>query len=296
MKAPIDILFYDFDQLRETLSQLKKSYQKNLSLTVGISAQHSMTSDIKIENNLSDSEIIQFLKSRAMELFGHPADQLCIDYEIQSNNNDDKQIITAAAARAEFIATIEGYFSNKKINIQAIQVNKKMNLLPWRERKKQSHKQKIIFFTLLFSILLLFLCIIFKYFLIHETQLVKTDIVKISENNTKIILDHPYQHRTLLKKLNQIHAKKILSQKSNQLMTTLLADIANDLPDTVTLATLTIDAKKIKLTGISNQLSDIHAYAHNLKQTLPKKQIQLSEINNDQQNKIQMDFTMRINN
>ncbi|HLB55959.1 MAG TPA: PilN domain-containing protein [Coxiellaceae bacterium] len=291
MTTSIHITFIDHAQLRAAFKDLKLSSRK-LSVVIDISSAHSIMRDITVESGLSDIEIMQFLKSHSTNLFGFSAEELCIDYETQSTIIDGKQKITAIAAHANLILHIEKLALQEKILISAIQVDKKMNLLPWREKQKQHHQQKILFGAIVFMIALFIIGLIANNFLKHQMRQFNLQSKMNAAKNGKIIVLRTQQHAALLNKLNIVHAQKLTSIYDNKNNAVLLSDIANDLPNDVTLTSLSMDDKKIKLTGVSNQLSDIHQYANNLKETLPQKQIELSEINNNQQNKSQMNFTI----
>lgn len=295
MTTSIHITFVDDAQLRAAFKELKRSAKK-LSVVIDIPSEHSIMRDISIAPNLSDNEIMQFLTARSIEFFGFSANKLCIDYEMQSVVVDEKQKITAIAAHANLISHIVELSQQEKIIINAIQVDKKMNLLPWRDQQKQHHQQKILLGAIIFLISLFFIGIIANSFLKYQMQKLNLQSKRNAAENGKIIVLHTQQHAALLNKLNSMHVQKLLSIHENNNNAVLLADIANDLPNDVTLTTLSVDSQKIKLTGVSNQLSDIHQYANNLKETLPQKQIELSEINNNQQNKLQMNFTIVVQN
>ncbi|EKD91892.1 MAG: hypothetical protein ACD_29C00318G0002 [uncultured bacterium] len=288
---------HDFDNketLSKVISDLKLLYVKNMHVTVEIPAENSMMRDITVEHGLLDADIMRFLQSRATQLFGHAADQLCIDYEIHPEINDGKQKITVIAAHAALISNMYKSFARDKMMINTIHVNNKMNLLPWREMQKRKSKQKTMFGLIASSFLIIGIFITLKYFFIHETRLLKIQANNIIENNANIVLHHPHQHSALLQKLKSLHLQKLAAMKANQAIEILLSDIANDLPNSVTLSALTLNHKKIKLMGVGDQLSDIHQYSNALKQNLPWKNVQLSEIHNDQKNKLQMDFTIQV--
>lgn len=295
MTISIHISFVDDAQLHAVFKDLKRS-SKKLSVVIDIPSAHSIMRDINIEPGLSDIEIMQFLKSHSTHLFGFSAEKLCIDYETQSTVVDGKQKITAIAAHADLILHIEQLARQEKIFISAIQVDKKMNLLPWREKQKKHHQQKILFGAIIFVIALFIIGISANRFLKNQMQLINLQAKNNVVENKKIAVLHAQQHAALLKKLNTMHAQKLLSINENKKDLVLLADIANDLPNDVTLTSLSINNKKIKLTGVSNQLSDIHQYANNLKETLSGMQIELSEIDNNQQNELQMNFTIVVQN
>jgi hypothetical protein len=226
-----------------------------------------------------------------MHFYGHPADQMRIDYELQKEVFEEKQKITAIAAHRELIEQIEKYLLSEKIKINAICVNKKSNLLLWRKEQHHKQQKKVVLIGTLFLILIFLSCVILNIYLKNETHRLSLNSKKINDKVAKIILHHPHQKIALLQKLEQWYPQKKSSIRLNKNAEFLLSIIANNLPNDVTLTTLEIN-HKIKLTGKSDQLPDIHHYASVLKQHLTEKQVQLSEISNDLQNKSEMDFAI----
>lgn len=136
--------------------------------------------------------------------------------------------------------------------------------------------------------------VILKNGILHAAnQYIKKTAI-IQKDNQLIVLDHPHQHIALLHKLESIHAKKISAIKSNKITEKLLETIATVLPNTLTLQSLYLNSHNIKILGVSDQLSSIQTYRSALQQYLLWKKISIAEIHNDPQNKLQMDFTLRI--
>lgn len=288
---------HDFEKMHELpklIAELKSLYSSITKVKINIPANHSMVCDIIVERTLSEDEIILFLKSRASNLFGHSSNQLCIDYVIKNEIDDQQQTITAVAAHASLINDIQRIFSQAKILIEAIQINGRMNLLPWRENKKRECKKLIMINAFLIALLIIFIFCGLKLFLIHETkQLILTEKNNVN-NEKKIILLHPHQNIILLKKLISLRKEKLNSMQKNKVTMLWLSVIANTLPNELTLTALVLNANEIILTGISNQLASIHTYADALRVTLKNKKVTLTEIHDDAQNKSLVHFTIQV--
>lgn len=169
-----------------------------------------------------------------------------------------------------------------------------INLLPWREMQDQRRTKILLYFLCAYSMSICIAMTALKNFFSHETHAINTKTVLINDTMQKILLDYPKQHAALLQKLKMLSAKKSVSLTTNNRMMDLLSYIANDMPASITLNSLNINHRKIILTGVGDQLADIHQYYASLQQNLPWKHVLLTEIHNDSQHKSQMDFTIQV--
>ncbi len=286
--------FADNKALSKVVVELKSLYSKATQVFIHIPSEHSITRELTIDNNLSDSEIMQFLQARSTQLFGHPADTLCMDYEIQAATEDNKQKIVVVAAHRSLITRIQQSFFDAKIPVHCITTDDNINLLPWRDTEKRQFKKRVCFRFMIYVILILLLFIFLKNKIVKDTQTIKMRTHVIEKNNQKIIVNHTKAHLALLQKLKSMHAEKSASLTTNQHDEKLLLTIANALPVTMTLTTLNLADQTIQITGVGNSLSDIHQYVGALQEKLKNQKVTLSEIHNDQKNKVVMDFTVEV--
>lgn len=284
---------------KETLSLLfseLKSYDiKKTRIIVSISQKHIMIQDAKLDVQLTDADVMLFIKSQSEKWFGHPVEQLCIDYTTQQDSENKKQKIKVVAAHATFISEIEKLFLPEKIHIDCINIvdDDKINLLPWRKKIAVKQKQKWVFYFLGFLVLTVFIFIFLKYLFAYETKLLDVKSKKIQSTAKKIILNHPHQTILLLQKIKSLSIKKIAAKKDNDAIENLLLDISNMLPNNITLNSLTITNQEFILTGFCNQLSDIHQYADYLRKALKWKTLKLSNIQSSTKNNSQINFTIQ---
>ncbi len=292
----IPYVFENFASLSNVLTPLKWLVEKRMKVVVSIPTHKVLMHDLEVNNDLSHSEILEFLKARSMQLLGYPAADLCFDYEIQEKQSNEKKIIRVVATHRALIENIEKSFSHAKIPLDVINIKSdtNINLLPWREiqyqKKKKNLLSRLIFYALFMAMSVFFL----RIFLLHQTQKYKVELFEINKKISNIHCQHAKQHAALLQQLKLISAEKSVSKKTNQIVEILLSNIANELPASMTLKSLNFNEKRIRLTGISNQLSDIHTYNDNLQKNLIWKHIVLSEIQNDQQTKSQLHFTFQV--
>lgn len=113
--------FEDVAGLSTLLSTLHVS--KKARVVVGIPAEKIMIRDFTLDAHLSDAEILHYLKSRAVQLFGHDSDHLCLDYEKQLTDEKDKQKINVVAAHQTMIHQVQTIFAEEKLNLQVIDVD-----------------------------------------------------------------------------------------------------------------------------------------------------------------------------
>src|SRR3990167_1684871 len=167
-----------------------------------------------------------------------------------------------------------------------------INLLPWREiqRKQQIQRRNNRF--ILYGLTMIVMLFFIKYFLINETKEINDTTHSIKQKNKNMIIPNAKNHIALLKKLQSVDSKKLAAVKKNKSSLALLSAIANNISDNITLNSLTLTKKEIKLTGVSNQLSDIHQYNAILQKNLPWKNSQLIEVHNDDQKLSLMHFTI----
>jgi Tfp pilus assembly PilM family ATPase len=115
--------FENFSALPIIAKKLRSGLSKKTRVIVGISSQHIMMREFTLDATLSDADIIAFLESRAVQLFGHDSEQLCLDYEIQSIIEKNKQTINVIAAHQTMINSLQNAFAAEKIFIHAIDID-----------------------------------------------------------------------------------------------------------------------------------------------------------------------------
>ena len=289
--------FEEKDKLPSILAQLKSLYEKDMRVCVSIPAQEVMIRDFTLDAALSDNEIIQFLQSKSVQLFGYPPEKLSLDYETNVCAESDKKKIIVVATHRALIQTIQDAFRKVKIPIAIVHVSNlssNINLLPWRALQSQRKRRQKLFTYIAFAIIIFVATITTKYIFLHETNLLASKTKHINQISAQIILNHPHQHALMLQQLKSISIKKSVAIKDNEIAETALNKIAAALPENITLTSLNFNFQKIKIKGVSDQLSTIHTYSEILKQTLSWKNVSLIEIHNDSQNKSQSHFTIQV--
>lgn len=293
------IIPHDFENsvlLPNVLTQLNRMVEKKMRVVVSIPAHKVLIHDFTVNNDLSRNEIFEFLKSRTMLLLGSSNDDLCFDYEIQEKHDNEKKMIHVIATHRVLIENIKKSFLQAKMALDVITIESHttINLLPWREAQYQKKKKNLLSRLIVYVLFIIMSAFFMKIFLLHQTQKYKVELFETNKKISDIHCNHAKEKLALLRQLKFIFSEKKASKKSNQLVGILLSHIANALPDAMTLRSLDFNAKRIKLTGISNQLSDIHTYSDQLQKNLSWKHVVLSEIQNDQQIKSQLHFTFRV--
>lgn len=286
--------FEQDDTLSLALIDIKSYYTPSAIVTVHIPTKHIISRDFLLEDRLSDAEIVAFFSGQSEKLFGHPAVTIYFDYIRHSPIQDGKEKVTVIAAHVAFIRALQKMFLTAGMPIHIIDVEKNINLLPWRDIKKQK-QQRILLFRLIAYLFLFFICCIFlRYFLIYETKWLTSETKKITLRSEKISLTYADQHQLLLKKIKSIADNKRQSKTHNMLIAEQLSSISNELPADTTLTSLVLTNKKITLAGNSQKLSSINHYVNDLKKSLSWKKLQLSEIKNNPKAMNLMHFTLEI--
>lgn len=169
-----------------------------------------------------------------------------------------------------------------------------MNLLPWREQREKRWKKWVIIRCIVYVILISVVMIFFKYHSANNT------LQLIAQNNTLeqkmsiINIKHIKSRLLLLHHLKTARIAKKQSDQRNNLIATLLAEIANDLPAVVTLKSLSITQNKLTLTGVSPELLAIHQFSLALSERCYWKQVQLKNIQSNQNTQSDVHFTVEI--
>ncbi len=170
-----------------------------------------------------------------------------------------------------------------------------INLLPWREEKRKAQLKKLRNRVTIYSIILFFSSLFIKLFLYIHAQHTHFKILQLNHQISGISLNDPlHKNESLLKKLSYFHAQQKNVKQQNASMQHSLFQIANVIPNTITLDQLIINAKKILLTGKSDQLADIHHYVNALQTATTGKAVQLTNIQSDEKNHSIMRFTIEI--
>lgn len=168
-----------------------------------------------------------------------------------------------------------------------------INLLPWREIRNKKRSEKLMIGLVIYILIIFSGITLLKNFLAHKTAHLSFERTRIENNIQKITLNHSSQHAILLKKLKLSFTKKSVSAAENNKIIHFLSVIATDLPNDTTLHSLSFSNKKVILSGMSNQLSDIHQYIIALQKNTAWENIQLSEMHTDPSNQLKMDFTIQ---
>ena len=170
-----------------------------------------------------------------------------------------------------------------------------INLLPWRKVKRQQKYKKLRYRVIIYIIVLFFLSLIIRALLYIGTQQSDGKIILLNHQISNVTLSDPLHHNeTLLKKLIYFHAQQKSTRQQNSAMQNALFHIANIIPNTIMLDQLTINSKKILLTGKSDQLPDIHHYVNALQTEKIGKAVQLTSIQSDEKNHSIMRFSIEI--
>src|SRR3990167_4633999 len=170
-----------------------------------------------------------------------------------------------------------------------------INLLPWRASERKLKWKKIIFRWLICFISTIIFSIILKNKLQNEIHL-KENKIQLIENKLKIISIDPdaQKNNALLNKLKQYQLLKSKSIKINNRFKAMLADIANQLPDSLVLTKINMSEKKISIHGYGQNISDIHEYDEHLQSKNQWKKIILSNIKTDVTQASRLKFTIEI--
>lgn len=170
-----------------------------------------------------------------------------------------------------------------------------INLLPWRQITHQKKQKQFLFRFMLYSFLLLFLSVLIKCFFYFDTQKTDKKMIMLNHAIQKITLNNmDNQNKWLLKKLQYFKANSAKSKLQNQDFQHALFVLANVIPNTLILNQLSINGKNIHLEGVGNQLTDIHRYVSALQAEKIGKNASLTNIQSDQNNKNNMQFTIDI--
>ena len=94
-----------------------------MRVILGIPSQQIIMRDFTLDATLSDANIMQYLKTQSTKLFGHPAEKLCLDYEIQINEDKNNKKIRSVAAHRSNIYFYRDLFLAAKIPLHAIDVD-----------------------------------------------------------------------------------------------------------------------------------------------------------------------------
>lgn len=154
-----------------------------------------------------------------------------------------------------------------------------INLLPWRDIKRQKqHRNKIA--RLLITLLGSSLCIVaLNYFLKNELDhltLLLPPKNTISQLKIKLAAYHKEIHSLRLLKENQQLIKT--SHQEIQNLTACLLTIANALPNQTVLTQINIDQQDLLILGSTNNTSDIETYMQRLSKNGIGKKPQLADL------------------
>lgn len=287
------ILFHSFDELRSALNNIAPQDQK---ITVILSVEKVIVQTFTVDVNLSDHDMMHFLQSRLETIMGHTANKLCLDYRTEKTSDPSKQIVIAIATHQELINTILSIFQKEKIPLHVITIDNEnnLNLLPWRETKRKKNNVNRNKRFLLYAVIACIILFAINFLLIKKIDHCNNHILFLNKQNNAISVPNIAADSNFLKKLQVTTAEKLASVKINQTILSLLAAIANNVPNNIILDSLLLDQQNIKLTGSGDHLADMHQFNALLQQNSPWKHSQLSEIHNDTQEKKTMHFTLRI--
>ncbi|GEM_PF-4859340 len=170
-----------------------------------------------------------------------------------------------------------------------------INLLPWRQQKYKQKHQKLICRIAIYTVFLIFLSLLIKLFFYIALQQTHSKIVLLKSQIRAIHLQDPqHANKLLLTKLIYFHAQKESVDQQNNVIQNGLFHIANVIPNSIILDQLSINSKKIVLTGKGDQLADIHHFVDALQTEKIGKTVQLTDIQTDEKNHSSMRFTIDI--
>lgn len=128
----------------------------------------------------------------------------------------------------------------------------------------------------------------------HKTTELTAEIKHIKDKSASIVLQDPHHHLLLLKKLRSVHALMKIAIQTNNTVENYLSIIVTNMPNDIVLTSLDFNSKRLKFTGFSNQLAEIHQYNASLQNQFNGKRVILTELHNDLQNQKQLYFTFRV--
>lgn len=287
------IPFSTIDLLSQTLAVHD---QKSAPYIVELLSVHTITRDFTVHADLTDDEIIQFMRANAEKFFGCIAEQLGMDYQSTKTPDGSQQTIQAFATHQSVIADIQQLFLQKKIPLHAVRPEhvSNINLLPWRQQRQDKQRQNMLLRLIIYAILFCLTMLFVKSYLNKQSDVLSSQLVLIKNQARHIVLKNIIAHQQLWKTINKLFVEKKESMVSNDAMGTALLAIANALPTHMVLLSLTATAQKIVITGEGNSLSAIHRYHAKLQQGMHWKHAVLSDIRVDPSNSKNMRFTLQI--
>lgn len=171
-----------------------------------------------------------------------------------------------------------------------------INLLPWRQNQRY-RKQKLFIIRLIIYFFVFFFASLMIPLIFHsEAKQTQQKIIALQKTDKQIILHHSINRdqEALLKKLRYIQSVVQQTKQHNQSMMHTLLCIANTLPNSAVLHQLIINKQAITLSGIGNQLSDIHHYVTTLQAEKIGQSVQLINVQQDDKNPLLMRFEVKM--
>lgn len=170
-----------------------------------------------------------------------------------------------------------------------------INLLPWRQQKRKQKYKKLLYRMAIYTVFLIFFSLVIKLFFYFALQKTHSKIALLNHQIRAIHLQDPqHNNELLLKKLLYFDAQKKPVRQQNNAIENVLFHTANVIPNSIILDQLSIETKKISLTGKSDQLPDIHHYVDALQAEKIGNSTQLVDIQTDEKNHSSMRFTIEI--
>lgn len=143
-----------------------------------------------------------------------------------------------------------------------------INLLLWRETAKQKKLRELLLRCVLYVLLNILALYLIQVIFLHHIDNLQKDIININHAAQNMMIQKTAKNQeALLHKLITLYPKQKKMITRNKAMQQVLANIANNLPNTLTLSSLTITKKNIQVTGIGTLLSDIQTYSHALRRS-----------------------------
>lgn len=279
----VPLYFTDYAAMEALLSALA-SFIKSHDMTISIPAEKTILRELVLDATLTEADILAYLESESLTLFGHAAQRLSIDYCVEKNEAPKTQKIIAYATHAEIISMLLSTFKQYHFTITDIRITHckhNINFLPWRatQKRKQAYRHSVITACLSLCCVIFFIGI--KFFLTAKITALSDQNQKLTHQIALIHTNLAKQDMRLLHTITLLSREKIASEKANGALITLMQKIADTLPPNTILTSLIIESPKIMLSGESNQITNIHQYQLNLHNALSNQRIKIDAINAD---------------
>ena len=170
-----------------------------------------------------------------------------------------------------------------------------INLLPWRQNKQHQKQKQLMIRLIIYFFILFFISLLLKFIFYWDAQYTQQKISTLQQTIKQITLQNTADVNTaLLKKLQYFQSALQKTKQQNQSIEHMLLLIANTLPHSATLHQLVVNKNDITLSGMSDNISDIHHYITLLHAEKIGQTAQLINAQRDDKNPLDMQFTIKI--